>query len=99
MFIAGTYILILFRTIVHIVIVVLCCLHDDCYVLFSVPIVTFCFQCLESKKTSHGRNTLTLFEEYIKSRDSSVNAVMKALESMERKDALEVLQNSIPGKE
>lgn len=52
--------------------------------------------CLESKKTSHGRNTLTLFEEYIKSRDSSVNAVMKALESMERKDALEVLQNSIP---
>lgn len=62
-------------------------------------IFTFCFQCLESKKTSHGRNTLTLFEEYIKSRDSSVNAVMKALESMERKDALEVLQNSIPGKE
>lgn len=61
-------------------------------------IFTFCFQCLESKKTSHGRNTLTLFEEYIKSRDSSVNAVMKALESMERKDALEVLQNSIPGK-
>ncbi|XP_048780296.2 uncharacterized protein LOC125683307 isoform X2 [Ostrea edulis] len=52
--------------------------------------------CLESKKTSHGRNTLTLFEEYIKKRDSSVNAVIKALDSMERKDALEVLQNSLP---
>lgn len=69
------------------------------WTLVYIMIVMFCFQCLESKKTSHGRNTLTLFEEYIKRRDSSVNAVMKALESMERKDALEVLQNSIPGKE
>ena len=56
-------------------------------------------QCLESKKTPHGRNTLTLFEEYMKKRESSVNAVMKALESMERKDALEVLQNALPGKQ
>lgn len=35
----------------------------------------------------------------MKKRESSVNAVMKALESMERKDALEVLQNALPGKQ
>lgn len=36
MFIVGIYILILFRIIVYIVIVVFCCLYDDCYVLFLV---------------------------------------------------------------
>lgn len=56
------------------------------------------FQCLESRHTSHGRNTIKLFEEYVKKRDSTVKKLKKALEDMDRPDALQVLLDSMPGK-
>ena len=54
-------------------------------------------QCMESKKTTHGRNTITLFEEYLKKKNNSVESLKEALESMERPDALQVLMDAMPG--
>ncbi|KAJ8298654.1 hypothetical protein KUTeg_022714 [Tegillarca granosa] len=52
--------------------------------------------CLESRHTSHGRNTIKLFEEYLNKRDSTVKKLQKALEDMDRPDALQVLLDSMP---
>ncbi|KAK3102164.1 hypothetical protein FSP39_009271 [Pinctada imbricata] len=52
--------------------------------------------CMESKKTTHGRNTLTLFEEYLKKKNNSVKALKDALEAMARPDALQVLLDAMP---
>ncbi|XP_069132241.1 LOW QUALITY PROTEIN: uncharacterized protein [Argopecten irradians] len=51
---------------------------------------------IECRQTRHGRNTLKLFEDYVKKPGNSVNKLKKSLESMERPDALDVLLDAIP---
>lgn len=51
---------------------------------------------IDARQSGHGRNTLKLFEDYIKRNGNSVGAVMKALKSMERTDAAEVLESHLP---
>ncbi|XP_050409080.1 uncharacterized protein LOC126824021 isoform X2 [Patella vulgata] len=43
-----------------------------------------------------GRNTLKLFNDYLKTAGNSVNKVLKALQEMNRGDALKILTDSLP---
>ncbi|CAG2253521.1 unnamed protein product [Mytilus edulis] len=52
---------------------------------------------LDCRQSHHGRNTLKLFEDYIKRNGNSVGAVHTALIDMEREDAVEALEEHIPG--
>ncbi|CAC5388337.1 unnamed protein product [Mytilus coruscus] len=51
---------------------------------------------LDCRQSLHGRNTLKLFEDYIKRNGNSVGAVRTALVDMEREDAVEALEEHIP---
>ncbi|XP_060072373.1 uncharacterized protein LOC132552240 [Ylistrum balloti] len=51
---------------------------------------------IECRQTRHGRNTVKLFEDYVKRSGNSVTKLRKALESMDRPDALDVLLDAIP---
>lgn len=51
---------------------------------------------IECRQASHGRNTLKLFEDYVKKAGNSVTKLHQSLETMERPDALDVLLNAIP---
>lgn len=50
---------------------------------------------IDARHALHGRNTIKLFEDYHKRNGNSVGAVKKALEEMERPDAVEVLDNNM----
>ena len=60
-------------------------------------LVSLCYQVLEEQKSADGRNTIKLFSDYGKRPDSTVNKVVKALEEMNRGDALKVLLDAMPG--
>ncbi|KAK6189808.1 hypothetical protein SNE40_001798 [Patella caerulea] len=49
-----------------------------------------------AQSNNEGRNTLKLFNDYLKKAGNSVNKVLKALQEMNRGDALKILTESLP---
>lgn len=50
----------------------------------------------ESQQTSHGRNTIKVLQDYKQKQGSTVNKVYKALQEIDRRDALEELKAGLP---
>ena len=55
------------------------------------------FQAFEYQQATHGRNTLKVLQDYGQRQGSTVNEVIKALKEIERPDALQEVEDSLPG--
>ena len=57
----------------------------------------FLVQAFEYQQASHGRNTVKVLQDYTQKQGSTVNEVIEALKEIGRPDAMQELEESMPG--
>ena len=58
----------------------------------------FLVQAFEYQQASHGRNTVKVLQDYTQKQGSTVNEVIEALKEIGRPDAMQELEESMPGR-